>query len=216
MAGRSKAGGEQHLLHKELCRLEEAAKQARGYSRKKLLDEIYDEGRGAKLSPQTISGWIAHGRVPDEFTDLWAFVEGLLRRTSTGRSGDKSWWISKRSEWKGLWEAGKKQSPRAAITRVSGQNWSPTEDLSGFLNAARTVAVEHPYPAVLPGAVLPPLSQVYVRQQTESRRLKNVEQKNKQPDAIWVRRPAEEIVAEDAPGPRRIEHSSGFDFFGTR
>lgn len=134
----------------------------------------------------------------------------------TGRSGDKSWWISKRSEWKGLWEAGKKQSPRAAITRVSGQNWSPTEDLSGFLNAARTVAVEHPYPAVLPGAVLPPLSQVYVRQQTESRRLKNVEQKNKQPDAIWVRRPAEEIVAEDAPGPRRIEDSSGFDFFGTR
>ncbi|GAA2402349.1 hypothetical protein GCM10010404_70270 [Nonomuraea africana] len=197
MTGRAAEAAERHLLHRELVKLEEAVKLAGGYSRKKLLDDICGNGRGRRLSPQTISGWMAHGLVANDFQDLWAFVAALLRRAPAFRRDERVWWVRKESEWKGYWEAAKKQSLHTGESKASrAQRLSP--NLIGFLNAARTLAVEHPYPAVLPGTALPPLSQVYVRQQAESQQTNHSGQGSDRPDVVWDKRPAEDIVRSNA------------------
>ncbi|MDX3099297.1 NACHT domain-containing protein [Nonomuraea angiospora] len=183
-----------HSLHRELVSLEEQSRERPGrYSRNGLLDDIHDGGNGPRLSPQTVSGWLKQGRVPDDFADLWAFVEALLRRASPGGPQDRHRLVREKNKFKGLWEAARQQAepgPRPPSASL------PSE-LAEYLNATRLASLEHPYPAVLPGTGLPPLSQVYVRQQAE---LRPAGEPGKGPDkAAWDRRPAEDIVRGNVP-----------------
>ncbi|MBT2224849.1 NACHT domain-containing NTPase [Nonomuraea sp. NEAU-A123] len=190
---------DRHPLHRELVRLEERAKRPGRYSRKKLLDELHDERNGPKLSPQTVSGWMARGLVPDEFADMWAFARELLRRTSASGPESHYWWVRKENEFRGLWEAAKKEAAHRAADRAFKAEAALSEELIDFLNATRVISVEHPYPAVLPGATLPPLSQVYVRQQAELQRADKSERDSDQSRIAWDRRPAEDIIKGEAP-----------------
>ncbi|GAA0954778.1 hypothetical protein [Nonomuraea longicatena] len=127
--------------------------------------------------------------MPDDFADLWAFVTGLLRRISPGGSLDRHWLAQERNRFKNLWEVARQQAeydPRP-----------PAGELAGYLNAARLASAEHPYPAILPGTVLPPLSQVYVRQQAQLQQAgESGKSLNK---TAWDRRPAEDIIQGTVP-----------------
>ncbi|MCA2229944.1 NACHT domain-containing protein [Nonomuraea aurantiaca] len=186
-----------HSLHRELVRLEELAKAAGQYSRNKVLNEIHDGGNGPNLRAQTVSGWMAQGLIPNEFSDMWAFTRALLRRTSSNGSNNRNWLIQKESEFRGLWEAAKKQAAYSAADRAPAFTADLPEELIDFLNVTRLVSVEHPYPAVLPGATLPPLSQVYVRQHVEPRPSDKLDNSDR-PKIAWDKRPAQEIIRGDA------------------
>ncbi|GAA2216472.1 hypothetical protein GCM10009850_119410 [Nonomuraea monospora] len=193
-----------HRLHRELMRLEEQLKELPGlYIRKRLLDDIHDGGSGRWLSPQTVAGWLKQGRVPNDFDDLWAFVQELLRRISSRGALSHRRLEQKRIEFRDLWEAAKEQAvPDTRPVDVESEDaesrsTSLSGELAKYLDATRLAALEHPYPAVLPGTCLPPLSQVYVRQRAEARR---AGQFSKGPDQIiWDRRSADDVVKGDAP-----------------
>ncbi|MGW4796347.1 hypothetical protein ACWEPC_28390 [Nonomuraea sp. NPDC004297] len=193
-----------HTLHRKLLRLEEQLKERPGrYVRKRLLNDIHDGGNGRRLSEQTVAGWLNQGRVPNDFDDLWAFVQELLRRISPSGSLTHRGLVQKRIEFRDLWEAAKEQAVpdarplHAKLPDAEPRGTSLSDELAGYLDAIRLVALDHPYPAVLPGACLPPLSQVYVRQQAE---LQQVGEPGKGPNKIaWDRRPADTVVKGDAP-----------------
>ncbi|MEV4460985.1 hypothetical protein [Microbispora sp. NPDC049633] len=201
MKERGRGEAQLHPLHGELARLEEVVRRAGRYSRNKILDDIYKQGRGPKLSPQTVSGWIVRGIVPGDFADMWLFVRELLVRAVPDQLNNKFWWVRKESEWKGLWEAAKKQASHAAATRVATNDEKSSSGLLNFLSVTRLSAVEHPYPAALPGAVLPSLSQVYVRQQAETEKTRKPEADKDLDDSEvnWGKRPAEDVIKSRAP-----------------
>ncbi|GGS83268.1 hypothetical protein GCM10010176_028500 [Nonomuraea spiralis] len=104
-----------------------------------------------------ISAWSTGADLPQDQRVLEALVkallEGLRRQQEQGRAdaGEMTAGLLDERAWLSWW--------RAARDAPRGEPW-----LGAYLAAARRAAEAHPYPGVLPGSRLPPLSQVYVQQ----------------------------------------------------
>ncbi|MFI9842594.1 NACHT domain-containing protein [Nonomuraea sp. NPDC051941] len=109
-----------------------------------------------------ISAWSTGADLPQDQTVLEAVIKALLealrRQQEQGRldAGEITGGLLDDRAWLSWW--------RAARDTPRNEPW-----LEAYLDAARRAAEAHPYPGVLPGARLPPLSQVYVQQRSRPR-----------------------------------------------
>ncbi|MET9878563.1 hypothetical protein ABZZ36_28600 [Actinacidiphila glaucinigra] len=115
-----------------------------------------DKG-GVDLSPTTVNEWFPklrgskEPRVPHDFQDLWSVVAVMLEWT--GQLTDKP-------------SAGRLRHYWDKLHADAQRGTSLDEEVRGYLEAARKVAEEHPYPGLL--GQPPSLTEVYVRQRSRT------------------------------------------------
>ncbi|MFB4285790.1 NACHT domain-containing NTPase [Nonomuraea sp. MTCD27] len=119
-------------------------------------------GRRVFVDRKRISAWSTGADLPQDQPLLEAVVKALLealrKRQEQGRidADEMTAGLLEERAWLSWWRAAR-DAPRS-------EPW-----LEPYLAAARHTAEAHPYPGVLPGSRLPPLSQVYVQQRSRPR-----------------------------------------------
>ncbi|WP_225836668.1 hypothetical protein [Streptomyces sp. NK08204] len=180
MTGPEGLSAGRQVLRDELRDLEMRALQS-GRTRKDAIDEasrrLQRDGL-RRLSTTTVGGWFEQGSPARDFQPLWALVRVLLewagntpehRLTGLERAKATGKWTSTKELWQTRWEQARTRDARKQTGTRDASNApaaSGPRRLIQYLQAARDAATQHPYPGVMGDAGLPPLAQVYVRQQT--------------------------------------------------
>ncbi|MEV4569077.1 hypothetical protein AB0K12_35350 [Nonomuraea sp. NPDC049419] len=147
--------------------LEERAKRAvPDYSRAKVIEEANSGESGVRLTTSQVADWFTRGAVPSNVEVLWSLVAQLLRYTGddAGRVPPSAspWWRERRRDCEARWNQAREERASRPVRSPQAPDLTL---LNSYLAAARDAAAEHPYPGVLPGAMLPPLPDVYIRRQ---------------------------------------------------
>ncbi|MEV8018038.1 NACHT domain-containing protein [Streptomyces sp. NPDC086554] len=171
MSKKTNLGAGRQTLRKALRELEQAALQGRDRTEAIAQANRWLEQSGlAVLRPTTVGGWFEGGSPAKDFRSLWALVRVLLEWTGQppadllggpARGQATARWIATEALWKNLWEQARETSPRAAAPANSPL-------VAAYLKAALNAATQHPYPGELGVHRLPPVADVYVRQQARA------------------------------------------------